>query len=529
MPRRLDPVVAAAVLLSFPLFLFGLGNTYLWQDEAQTALLARSIAQYGVPVVGEGAASLSAHMGADAGYRGIYFQISWLQGYLAAFSFWLFGESSWSARVPFALAGWLCVPLVAWMMRSIGANQFATRIAAIFAATSVPFIVCSRQSRYYALTAALTLLTLGSYAVLMQRRRERQSAGRASWIFGAAAGLLVASFDVTAIGILGVLAAYWLFSMDEDARLDGAFWLPWCVAVAVLLGWTAISYSAPMRRTSMDIAELPKRVLYAINYYAGQIDAHVMPLPIIVIAIAAGLWSRRAGAAAFLGMAAIGGLAVITISPYRFFRYAVPIVPIVFAITALGLAAIAERGRIAKALVVALVIALVSSSALFAASHNALAALARASGVVTVRDRSIPFRIPLLSLAQELRDPPRGPIAAAVEYLRRHAQDGEVIVTTYGELPLKFHTRLTVFGGETAQLPPPGLRVDWIWPRHVKPYPVIRPSYEWVEQRLRESAYRRIELNRFDRRWENREDPEEHIFTNPGPPGPPVVLYEAAE
>ena len=64
---RPDPIVALLTLLSAPLFLAGLGNTYLWQDEAQTALLARSVLKYGVPMVGQGAESLSAVMGTDAG------------------------------------------------------------------------------------------------------------------------------------------------------------------------------------------------------------------------------------------------------------------------------------------------------------------------------------------------------------------------------------------------------------------------------------------------------------------------------
>src|SRR5262245_12344982 len=108
--RGPDRVVAAITLASLPLFLWGLGNTYLWQDEAQTALLGRSVVRFGLPMVGTGAESVSAHMGLDAGARGIYFQISWLQAYLEALSFSLLGESAWSARVPFALAGWLSVP-----------------------------------------------------------------------------------------------------------------------------------------------------------------------------------------------------------------------------------------------------------------------------------------------------------------------------------------------------------------------------------------------------------------------------------
>src|SRR5688500_7363834 len=115
--RAPDVVVALITIASFPLFVFGLGETFLWQDEAQTALLGRSVVRHGVPIVGSGAQSLSAHMGADAGINGLYLHISWLQAYVTAASFRMFGESSWSARLPFAIAGVLCVPLAAWVVR----------------------------------------------------------------------------------------------------------------------------------------------------------------------------------------------------------------------------------------------------------------------------------------------------------------------------------------------------------------------------------------------------------------------------
>jgi hypothetical protein len=149
--------------------------------------------------------------------------------------------------------------------------------------------------------------------------------------------------------------------------------------------------------------------------------------------------------------------------------------------------------------------------------------------VVAVRDRPIDHHIPLLLLAEELRNPPRGPIAAAVDYLRAHARAADVIVTSYDELPVRFHTRLRVYGGETAQLPPDNVRPNWLWPRHLKVYPEIRTATEWIEQRIAEGGYRQIELAVVDRRWENREDPELHIFVNPRLEGPPVVIYSAAE
>jgi len=535
MKRRPDVIVVLLTIASLPLFVAGLGNTYLWQDEAQTALLGRSVARYGIPMVGSGAQSLSAHMGADAGVNGIYLHISWLQAYVAAASFRIFGESSWSARLPFAIAGWLCVPLAAWVVRRASGGVAAARLAALLTATSVPFIVCSRQSRYYALTAALTLLVSGTYAALVRRAEDpstmlRAGLREAAIAFGAAATLLVLSFDITAIGVLGAVALHWTVVARKTAKRPGPFWMAWGVACIVLLGWIGVSLSAPMRHTNAGIAALPERFWIGVLYYTGQIDSHVLPLPIAVLAVAAGLGHRTRSAAILLAAIAIGGLGGAMLSPVRFFRYVVPIVPVIFALSAIGLAALADRGWWGKVLTAVIVIALIGSTAPYAMSHQITSTLARATGLIRVRDRSIAYRIPLADMLRELRDPPKGPIAAVVDYLRRHAQPGDILVTTYEELSLKFHTTLEVYGGETAQLPADGVTPDWIWPRHrTVDYQAERPAIEWVDRTLSRGGYERIELEATDRRWENREDPEEHIFSNPGPDGPRVVLYRAVE
>ena len=60
-------------LLSLPLFFYGLGATYLWQDEAQTALLGRSVLAHGVPMVGDGCREPVCVRGTDAGIGGDLF------------------------------------------------------------------------------------------------------------------------------------------------------------------------------------------------------------------------------------------------------------------------------------------------------------------------------------------------------------------------------------------------------------------------------------------------------------------------
>ena len=102
---------------------------------------------------------------------------------------------------------------------------------------------------------------------------------------------------------------------------------------------------------------------------------------------------------------------------------------------------------------------------------------------MTVRERPFEYRIPLALLVQEFRDPPRGPIAAMVEYLRRHANaDSARRRVRRSSVEVPHEPR--VYGGETGQLPPPGARPQWIWPRHLKAYAEVRPAVEWVQGSL---------------------------------------------
>lgn len=536
----LDPVVVLIAIVVAPLFLYGLGNTYLWQDEAQTALLGRSVLIHGVPMVGEGSESLSAVRGKDAGLGGVYFQIAWLQAYVTASSFALFGESSWSARIPFAIAGWLCIPLVAWSMRIAGSTVPAARIAALSLALSVPFIIASRQARYYVLTAAIVLATTGAYAALTRALKTPGSRTH-NWVpafaFATAASLLVVSFDITAIGVLAALACHWVLT-TRARRWTPTFWIAWAVPCVVLAAWIAASLTAASRTENAGLAALPGRLRYVMFYYLGQINAHIVPLPVFLLLLLprrlapsdrrAEIDDSRKAAVLFAAVAA-GGLLGTVLSPHRFFRYIVPVVPIVLALSATGIAAAWSLGKRMRVGAAALLAVLLSSNVLFVWTHAVLGGLARASGLVTVRERDFQIRIPIADLISELRDPPHGPVAATIRYLQQHAGPHDVVVAAYADLPLKFHTRLRVYGGETGELPPAGIVPEWIWPRNLTVYAEVRPVTDWIARELESGRYRRVELPVVDRRWENREDPEEHIFTNPGPPGPRVVIYRAGD
>ena len=93
------------VLLTLLLLLPGLGSSPLWQDEAETALLARSVSQYGYPQASDGRNVITQNQELEFGEDGVWTWSPWAQFYLAAASFALLGESAVSARLPFVLLG----------------------------------------------------------------------------------------------------------------------------------------------------------------------------------------------------------------------------------------------------------------------------------------------------------------------------------------------------------------------------------------------------------------------------------------
>jgi hypothetical protein len=350
--------------------------------------------------------------------------------------------------------------------------------------------------------------------------------------------------------VLGALAVHWLTTIRRPPRWDRRFWIPYGAAGLLLATWIGFALTASSRQ---NVGHLSARLLAGFPYYLGQIDAYVLPLPYLLTlgalligrptvgstagaprghdtpagADAGGNHADGRRAAFLLAFVVLGGLAGASLAPSRWMRYVFCVVPVVLGLAAQGLVALAEGRRWGRWVAAVLVLAMVSSSVPFVLSHALLATLARASGAITVRDRTVDYRVPLWQLFQEFRDPPHGPVAAVVAYLREHARPGDAIVATYGELPLKFHTTLEVWGGETGQLPPPHVSVEWIWQRDFAGplYDQVRDSVDWVDRQLAQGAYHRIELPAIDRRWENREDPSVHIFSNPGPDGPPVILH----
>ena len=149
-------------LLIFAVFIFlGARAHPLWTDEAETALFARNIVQFGLPTGWDGVNLISVNNGVLLNRELLNHTSPWAQFYLSAISFKLLGESSFTARLPFVLISLGIIPLIYFLTKAITKDDEGNRIAfltALAASFSVPMILYLYNARYYSLTIFFGLL-----------------------------------------------------------------------------------------------------------------------------------------------------------------------------------------------------------------------------------------------------------------------------------------------------------------------------------------------------------------------------------
>ena len=152
LPPSYPILVAIIIVITGAILIFSnLSNRYLWEDEAETALLARNILTYGIPKAFDGKNLISQELGRDYDKNYIWRWTPWLDKYITAASFKVFGEGTLSARAPFALFGVLSLISIYFVSKRIFKDPWLGVLSMTFLAFSIPFLLYVRQCRYYSI------------------------------------------------------------------------------------------------------------------------------------------------------------------------------------------------------------------------------------------------------------------------------------------------------------------------------------------------------------------------------------------
>ena len=476
-------VLGVLAVLASVLLLANLGNQYLWQDEAQTALLARTILAHGVPLGFDGTNHFSQELGAEYGPDGLWRWHTWLSFYAVAASFALFGQTTLAARLPFALCGVATVLLTWAFARELWRDRMAAGIASGLLALSVPFLILARQSRWYALAALLELAGLFAYLRISPGRRGP------AWALLAAALLLFHTHYLYCALLLGTLSLHAALLEREKLRptllaaaATALLCLPWALWLAGFPSGPSNARRLHAASDSLRFARIYLHFLVGIFLASGLWLTALLPLALRRVWRGEAVFalSRRTGSGVALvalhtslGIALLAGL-----SPDAYVRYLMPLVPPLFAL----------GGLLVGSLVWV---------------WPALGAATAAASVLAT---------PLDDFVYEITHDYDGPEEGIVEFLRQHARPGDKVAMVNGDLPVKFYTGLRVVGGLSGEGLAEARDADWIILRSAIVAPVSRRMRAALRRVLAEGHYARHVIDYPDTIWENREDLRLHRF-----------------
>ncbi len=508
---RPDWVLVAILVVAAFLLFYNLGQRPFWQDEAETACLAKNVLKTGLPYASDGVNIVSQEEQREFDKTGgsLWRWSPWLQIYMQAAGFAVGGLDTTAGRVPFALAALLAV---FWTYRLVR-RHFGDRSWALLAATlltlCVPFLLIGRQARYYAPGTLFVLWTLDAFFSDWQRRIWPMVAIFLGMVLLFHANyLLFLSFAPTA------LAAAILVFPERIAWKRLGWLMAATIAVAVVPG--IFLYRIGRQSGMFDILLVPENLML----YFADLCMFCIPLPVSVALV----WrwrgfftrGRRPADAGerfvlFCAVLIVLSLLFLGLVPQRFFRYIAHLLPLCAILLAWCVRRLWGFSRPAAVMLFCLL-----------AFTNWLAVYPMERLKIVNRPWQNDFRqltslnFPIKLFATELVCGYPDVNSSIVEFFKTHAKPGQTVLAEYGELPLMFYVDgLRVLGGLQGPVPP-GTVPDWVLRRRV--VRVNRDRFlfgarEFTDAMDLSRDYERVPLSLPDETFGNRtDDPNHHYF-----------------
>ena len=490
--------VAGVLLLS------DLGEPFLWQDEAQTAVISRTILSDGVPRGSDGLNYFSQELGAEYAEDHLWRWHTWLSFYAVAGAFASLGESTAVARLPFALLALATVLLAYGVGRSLWRSQDAALAAGSLLALSVPFLLLGRQCRWYAMAAFFALLGMHAYGRMGPGER------RHSLMLFVAVSLLFHTHYFYTATLLATLLVHslWLerqrfsrvFGVSAAVTVVNAPWIVWFSEIRYGEAYSDdLTSFASSWETGLQLTQ---------DFFVYFLSPILLAIP-VVLGVLWGVRRLRGAGEGRLGLSreTASGVALLTIfsaltlvalalvSPGAYFRYLTPLAAPAMLLGGLLLASLAGVSRVAAVALFALWISL----------------------------------SPIRDFAYEITHDFDGPVEGIVRFLQIRARPGDRVAITYGDMPLKFYTKLRVIGGLTGEDLREAEGAEWIIIRHH-----AQKDPKWNARAILAGYvvpedYRRYVLSESDTPFENREDPRSHRYRTVTKVSPVVILGKTDE
>ena len=531
-------IVAIALTMSAAFSFWNLGANRLWEDEAQTALIGENILSTGLPTASNGTNLVTIFADHRDVRDGIYIWQGWFPSYLAAGSMAVFGRSATGARLPFAIAFVVFIGFYYNFLRRRDDRSGHIWLTLFLTITCVPLLLHSRQCRYYALLPLLSLLVVDSYLSVLTKPNSKHLAMIVVW------GTIFLNSFFPGAFLLGVALTIDLIRRRPAG--DVLKKLATTGAIILVLNLPIAWFCRIWDRrfgTESFFNDRAAWGMYLVRYLL-TLNNYFFPFSVIIAACALKWKSfdRQKFLAnelnfLFFVICATHLVGFAVLSDYPFSRYILGITPFLmfFASSCIEtisfnkpwliwpVAAVVTMTNVLNCLPLPLLRHTKLQDAQWTTAgidlhfidpKNVRFSYARGE-VKALINQALEF--PFLNYLRSLVHPPNGPIDLIVDYLQKNAAPTDRVKISYGDLPLMFHTDLTITGSTETGQPGP----EWIISRHFRP---LRTD----DQFFRENSgyhYTKITIPFPDLQWNNQPDPLYHYYDPPAPdPAPPIVV-----
>jgi hypothetical protein len=268
--------------IAFVLLFKNLGDQSLRLDEARTAILARNVLKHGYPTVWDG---VNPPCIFNSEYNRHYVSVlhTWLQYYLAALSFRVFGVKARSARLPFAACGLLAVIATYLLALQISASVSVARVAALLLTGCVSYLLLARQARYYALAFLFETLLLLSCLYFFAN-----PTGLAALALVASGALLFYSDWPLWVVTTSAISVYFLF-FDYQPHMVFPFALSLGGMLLLIVPWWIYQWRSDFQSAAGGmgphgrITDLFKTFKSSFLVYGWKVHVYFFPLPTLYI------------------------------------------------------------------------------------------------------------------------------------------------------------------------------------------------------------------------------------------------------
>jgi hypothetical protein len=237
-------LIKPSLLKHFPLFLLaiysasmifiGLGDNLLQVDEGNDTFISTNILKFGFPTHSDG---VNYTLLWASSHDGLFVYRPWVPYYIQAFSLSLFGQTTFAARLPFALCGVLSVIFLYRFALKFTGRQFIAFLAALLLASSIPALIYFRTARYVGLPIFLSILLLSFYIEIYKNKKWNP------FPLTVVSIIFFHTMYVEFAGmILGVLIHFFIYYKDAlpesrqrvawAAGITGVFCIPWFIFIS---------------------------------------------------------------------------------------------------------------------------------------------------------------------------------------------------------------------------------------------------------------------------------------------------------